>query len=59
MLCRSRALLIIVDVHKNHLAENLTDYWSSLLLSSKYLKSEFNITFSKTLEQIGSNDAGR
>ena len=23
---RSRALLIIVDVHKNYLAENLTDY---------------------------------
>ena len=27
-LCRSRALLIIVDVRKNHLAENLTDYCS-------------------------------
>ena len=25
-ICRSRALLIIVDVRKNYLAENLTDY---------------------------------
>ena len=28
------------------------------LLLSKYLKSELNITFSKILEQIGSNDTG-
>ena len=28
MLCRSHALLIKADVCKNHLAENLTNYWS-------------------------------
>ena len=27
-LCRSRALLTIIDVRKNRLAENLTDYYS-------------------------------
>ena len=27
-LCRSRALLIIVNVCQNHLPKNLTDYWS-------------------------------
>ena len=59
-ICRSRALLIIVDVHKNYLAENLADYWSSLLLSSsEYLKSEINITFSKILEESCSNNTDR
>ena len=57
-LCRSRALLIIVDVRKNHLAENMTDYCSKDYYH-KYLKSELNITFSKILEQIGNNDTGR
>ena len=49
----------IVDLHKNHMAEKLTEYCLKDYYHLKYLKSELNITFSKILEQIGINDTGR
>ena len=47
-LFKSCVLLIIVDKQKYHLDENIT---GQKILSSEYLKSELNITFSKILEQ--------
>ena len=47
-LFKSCVLLIIVDKQKYHLVEKIT---GQKILSSKYLKSELNITFSKILEQ--------
>ena len=47
-LFKSCVLLIVVDKQKYHLVEKIT---GQKILSSKYLKSELNITFSKILEQ--------
>ena len=52
MLCRSHALLIKADVCKNHLAENLTNYWSKDYYHLSIWKASSLSLFQKILNKL-------
>ena len=52
MLCRSHVLLIKADVCKNHLAENLTNYWSKDYYHLSIWKASSLSLFQKVLNKL-------